>query len=55
MTVTLVTAPKHYVGVSGDSKPTTDVTAGSTFTERDTGNIYVYDLTSWGKLIHPTS
>lgn len=48
MAVTRVATPNRYVGVAADVKPTTDVPAGSRFTERDTGLTYVYDGTSWG-------
>lgn len=37
---------KEFLGLSTDSKSTT-CAAGSKFTETDTGNIYIYDGSSW--------
>lgn len=45
MTVVRIVDPKNYVGVSGDSKPSTS--AGSTFYETDTRLVYVYDGSAW--------
>lgn len=55
MTVTRVTAIHHYVGVAGDTKPTTGVPAGSRFIERDTGHEFIYDGSAWGQLLYPTT
>lgn len=39
----------QYVGLSSDTKPTSsNVVAGATFVERDTGLTYIYDGTAWG-------
>ena len=50
----LFAGDKHYieaVGLSTDSKPTTDIITGSTFIEQDTGNVYMFDEVggAWGK------
>lgn len=50
MTVTLIGAAQRYVGVAADTKPTTGVSPGATFLERDTGRTYVYDGAAWGPL-----
>lgn len=48
MTVVLTTAIQHWIGVSGDSKPSSPTpAAGSTFYETDTGATYVYDGSAW--------
>jgi hypothetical protein len=47
MAVKLITSTNRYQGLSGDSKPTTGVPAGSTFYELDTGNTYIFDGSSW--------
>lgn len=59
MAVTRVSTPHHYVGLSSDSKPTTDAPlageppppAGSLFFERDTGLTFIWDLTAWGSIV----
>lgn len=38
---------RDFIGVSTDSKPTTDCDAGSTFYETDTKAIYIFDGTQW--------
>jgi hypothetical protein len=55
MAVTRVATPHEYVGLAGDTKPTTGVPAGSYFTERDTGKQFVWDGAEWGQIIFPTS
>lgn len=35
------------VGLSSDSKPTTNVPTGSTFNETDTGKVFVFSGSSW--------
>ena len=48
MTVYRITSPKKYIGLSTDTKPTTEIPPGSTFFEYDTGVLYVcYDGTLW--------
>lgn len=43
-----------FVGLSTDTKPTSNVQAGSRFLERDTGVEYVYDGSAWGELLRNT-
>jgi hypothetical protein len=43
MSITTISNVNHYVGESGDSKPTTGVPAGSRFFESDTGDTYLFD------------
>lgn len=50
MTVSLIATTHTYVGVAADVKPTSGVTPGSKFYERDTGATYIYDGSSWGAL-----
>lgn len=45
MTVALVSAPRRYIGLSSDTKPTP--VAGSSFQETDTGAAFVYDGGGW--------
>ena len=52
MTVVLTAITPRYIGVSGDSKPTSRP-AGSTFYETDTGATYVYDGTAWQLRLGP--
>ena len=48
MSVIRITNKKQFIGLSTDTKPTTGVTAGSTFYEYDTGVMFVtYDGTNW--------
>ena len=47
MTYSLITTIKRYIGLSTDTKPTTDTPAGSTFWEHDTNILYKYNGTSW--------
>src|SRR3990170_6815712 len=47
MTYNLITTIKRYIGLSTDSKPTTDPPAGSTFWEHDTNILYKYNGSSW--------
>jgi hypothetical protein len=47
MTAILVGLGQHYQGVSGDTKPTAGVAAGSIFDALDTGQRYVYDGSAW--------
>lgn len=46
MTVVLVTSATNHIGLSTDTKPT-DCTAGSTFTELDTGQQFIFDGEAW--------
>lgn len=55
MTVTRVATPHEYVGVSGDTKPTDGVPAGSRFFERDTGFEFIWDGTAWGQRLFPAA
>ena len=48
MTVLMVTTIKRFVGLSSDTKPTTDIPPGSTFWAWDTGTLFTcYDGTNW--------
>ena len=47
MAVNLIDRPEQYIGLSGDAKPDTDISVGSTFFETDTSNVYVYNGTAW--------
>ena len=47
MAIQLLRAVNNYIGLSSDSKPTTDIDIGSTFTESDTSEVYVFDGTGW--------
>lgn len=48
MTVTLVTGPQKYVGLSSDAKPRdTTIVAGAAFHEDDTGKDFIYDGSNW--------
>ncbi len=38
---------KFYIGLSTDSKPTDEVTAGSEFFETDTKATYIFDGSAW--------
>jgi hypothetical protein len=53
MAVLRVTTPHAYVGLAADAKPTAGVPVGSTFFERDTGLMFIYDGSTWGKVIYP--
>lgn len=55
MAVTRISTPHAYVGVAGDTKPTSDVPEGSTFVERDTGHEFIWDGTAWGQRFFPTA
>ena len=37
----------EYIGLSGDSKPTTDVPVGATFYETNTSATYIYNGSAW--------
>jgi hypothetical protein len=48
MAVQFIRKTKRYIGLSTDTKPTSsDVSAGSTFHETNTGKHYVYNGASW--------
>ena len=47
MAITIAKAPVDYVGLSTDTKPTTDISAKSTFWESDADTNYVYDGDTW--------
>ena len=49
MAITIAKAGTNYVGLSTDTKPTTNVSANSTFEETDTGDLYDFDGDSWNK------
>ena len=42
----------EFAGLSTDTKPTAQVSTGSTFLEVDTGDVYLFDETSesWSKV-----
>lgn len=42
-----VTMSGNYVGYSTDTKPTARLSAGNTFLELDTKEIYIYDGMKW--------
>ena len=39
----------EFAGDSSDTKPTDNVANGSTFTEVDTGDVYMYSGSAWVK------
>ena len=47
MAVKPIINPQDYVGESTDTKPTANVSAGSTFYETDTKALYIYNGTAW--------
>jgi len=47
MATTLVSMVRQWVGLSSDTKPTADVTAGSRFFETDTRLTYIYNNSAW--------
>ena len=47
MAVKLLRAINNYIGLSGDVKPTTDIEIGSTFTEENTSEKYIFDGSAW--------
>jgi len=48
MAVLMITTIKNFIGLSTDTKPTTEVPPGSTFWEYDTNCLYkTYDGTNW--------
>jgi hypothetical protein len=48
MAVLMITTVKNFIGLSTDTKPTTEVPPGSTFWEHDTNCLYkTYDGTNW--------
>lgn len=47
MTVRLEGTIKRFRGTSADDKPLTDIPAGSTFRETDTGTLWVFNSTFW--------
>lgn len=56
MTVERGTNPHVYAGLAADSKPTTDVPAGSVFYVSDSGEKWVFDgQATWVKRIYPTT
>jgi len=55
MTVTRVATPHEYVGVSGDTKPSDGVPAGSRFFERATGFEFIWDGAAWGQRLFPAA
>lgn len=50
MAVLEISGVRHYVGLSTDAKPTAEVSAGSRFWERDTGDEFIYDGSAWGRV-----
>lgn len=60
MAITKLSQTDHsidtYGGNNADSKPTTNVPAGSRFFEYDTGEEFIFDgVTTWVKRIFPAS
>ena len=56
MATVRATSPELYVGLAGDTKPTTGVPAGSVFIESDTGEKHIFDgQSTWVKRIYPTT
>ena len=47
MSVNLIDRPEEYIGLSSDTKPTSNITVGSTFFETDTSNVYIFNGTAW--------
>ncbi len=47
MTVSLVTTIQRWIGLSTDTKPTTNVKVGSTFYETNTGQGFMWDGDAW--------
>lgn len=48
MTVNAIGAMNNrFIGLSTDTKPTTDVSAGATILEYDTGSLFVYTGSNW--------
>lgn len=43
----MVTTIKNYIGLSTDSKPTTDTPPGSIFRELNTGQRWIWDGSNW--------
>lgn len=48
-------AIQEHTGLAADGRPSTDVTAGSTFLETDTGKEYIYDGTAWVEVASATT
>lgn len=44
---TLVSTIKRFVGLSSETKPLSEVQAGSTFLETDTGDLYGFSGVTW--------
>lgn len=50
MTTVLVTTSRRYVGYSSDTKPDdSDLPAGSTYYEQDTGDLYRFLRGNWSR------
>ena len=49
MTITIAKSPTAYVGLEADTKPTANVSSGSTFWETDTDNRFTFDGDSWNQ------
>lgn len=47
MTTTLLRVIQRWVGLSTDTKPTTDVPVGSLFYELNTGQGFIWDGANW--------
>jgi len=47
MTVSLVTTIQRWIGLSTDTKPSSEVKVGSTFYELDTGQPFIWDGDAW--------
>lgn len=49
--------PHHYIGLSSDTKPTTDVPVGSRFWERtaatSTALEWIWDGANWSLILYP--
>ena len=47
MTLKLITTTKNYIGLSTDTKPTAECSAGDTFFECNTGFMFIYNGYAW--------
>ena len=47
MTEKLITTTKNYIGLSTDTKPTAECSAGDTFFECNTGFMFIYNGYAW--------
>lgn len=47
---TLIGSTGNLKGLSGDTKPTTNIEVNTLFVELDTGDVYYYDGADWLKV-----